>query len=328
MLIDDPDQSGVTVLEPEDDPVRVVHPDAEESRVVPLRGLQPVPYSRCRLAWVKPYLALRKPWLVAHRGGARLAPENTLPAFDLAARLGADAFELDVHLTADGEVVVFHDDETSRLTGAPGTIEARTLAEIRALDAGFGFTPDTGRSFPWRGRGVFVPTLRELLHRHTAMRMNVEAKSSAPALAEALVRVVREARAVDRVCLGSQHDEQGERIRALLPEACHFLPEQAAGAHVMASRVEGATGAPEGWDVADLPFLMGGTTIRVVDRRAVAWFHARSMAIFAWTVDEEADMRELLAAGVDGIMTDRPDVLARVLGRTLTRSSASRTAPR
>ena len=264
---------------------------------------------------MKPYLALRRPWLVAHRGGARLAPENTLPAFDLAARLGADAFELDVHLTSDGEVVVFHDDETSRLTGAPGTIEARTLAEVQALDAASSFSGDGGGSFPWRGRGIHPPTLRELLARHPGTRMNVEAKSADPALAEALVRVVREAGAVERVCLGSQHDEQGERIRALLPEACHFMPEGAATCHVMAARADGASGCPSGWDVADLPLRMEGTDLLVVDARTIDYLHRQGMAVFAWTVDDEEDMRQLLRDGADGVMTDRPDLLARVMGR-------------
>ena len=264
---------------------------------------------------MRPYLALRRPWLVAHRGGARLRPENTLPAFEHAARLGADAFEIDVHLTADGEVLVFHDDETARLTGASGTIEERTAAEARTLDAGFAFTPDGGRTFPWRGRGVSPPPLREVLARFPGMRMNIEAKNPDPRLAEALVRAVREAGAVDRVCLGSQHDEQGERIRALAPEACHFLPEGPATCHVMAARVEGATGCPDGWDVADLPYRMEGSDIVVVDRRTVEHFHRHGMAVFAWTVDEEDDVRVLLDAGVDGVMTDRPDVLARVMGR-------------
>ncbi len=263
----------------------------------------------------KPYLALARPWLVAHRGGAGLAPENTLPAFELAEKLGADAFELDVHLTADGEVVVFHDDDTERLTGAPGSIEARTLADVRALDVGHAFTPDGGRTHPWRGAGVAPPTLRELLVRFPGVRMNVEAKSADPALAHALVHVVREAGALGRICIGSQHDEQGERIRALAPEACHFLPEGPATCHVMASRVEGATGCPEGWDVADLPYRLDGGDEVVVDRRTVEYLHRRGLAVFVWTVDEEEDMRELLAAGVDGIMTDRPDRLAAVLGR-------------
>jgi glycerophosphoryl diester phosphodiesterase len=147
------------------------------------------------------------------------------------------------------------------------------------------------------------------------MRMNIEAKSADPRLAGELVRVVRETGAVERVCIGSQHDEQGERIRALLPDACHFLPEGAATCHVMAARAEDATGCPDGWDVADLPHRMEGSDIVVVDRRTVEYLHGRGIAVFVWTVDEEADMRELLAAGVDGLMTDRPDVLGRELGR-------------
>jgi glycerophosphoryl diester phosphodiesterase len=145
--------------------------------------------------------------------------------------------------------------------------------------------------------------------------MNVEAKSADPALAQALVRVVKEARAAERVCLGSQHDEQGERIRGLLPEACHFLPEGPATCHVMAARVEGATGCPAGWDVADLPHRMEGSDIVVVDRATIEHLHRNGLAVFAWTVDAEDDMRQLLADGIDGIMTDRPDLLARVLGR-------------
>ncbi len=263
---------------------------------------------------MKPYLALRRPWLVAHRGGAALAPENTLAAFEEAARLGADAFELDVHLTADGEVVVFHDDDTLRVTGEPGALEGRTLAEVRRLDAGFTFTADGGRTFPFRGRGLAPPALRELFSRFPH-RMNIEAKRPDPALAEALVAVVRAAGATERVCLGAEDDAQGERLRALVPEACHFLPAGAATCHVMAARVEGASGCPEGWDVADLPYRMEGLQEPVVDRRTVEHLHAHGMAVFVWTVDDEADMRALLAAGVDGVMSDRPDVLRGVLGR-------------
>lgn len=268
-----------------------------------------------RTAPTRPYLALRRPWLVAHRGGAALAPENTLPAFERAARLGADAFELDVRLTADGEVVAFHDEDTARLTGEPGAIEARSLAEVRRLDAAWGFTPDGAATFPLRGRGIAPPTLAELLAAFPATRMNVEAKRADAALAEALVAAVRAARAVDRVCLGSQHDAQGERLRALLPAACHFLPESAATALVMAARAEDPTGLPEGWDVADLPYRMPGSDVVVLDRRTIAFLHGRGLAVFAWTVDDARDMRTLLDDGVDGIMTDRPDVLARVLGR-------------
>ena len=262
----------------------------------------------------KPYLALPAPWLFAHRGGASLAPENTLAAFDAAARLGADAIETDVRLTRDRTVVVFHDDTTARLCGVPGTIEARTLAEVEALDAGAGFTTDGGLTFPWRGRAR-VPTLAGALRRYPAMRFNVEAKTADSALADALARTIREEDAVSRVCVGSFDDEQAARLRALLPEACHFLPMGAATCHVLAAKQGAdASGCPGGFDVADLP-LRTEDGFEVVDATVVEHFRALGVPVFVWTIDEEAEMRRLLALGVHGIMTDRPDVLRRVLGR-------------
>jgi glycerophosphoryl diester phosphodiesterase len=264
----------------------------------------------------RPYLSRPGPWLLAHRGGSLLAPENTLVAFDRARDLGADAIETDVHLTRDGVVVVFHDDETGRLTGAAGTIEERTLAEVQALDAAFGFTPDGGRTFPYRGLGVRVPTLAEALARHPALRFSIDAKAGDPALAEALVRTVRTADAVERVCLGSFDDAQAERLGALLPEVARHLPQGAATCHVMAAKAgQPADGCPGGYDVAALPHHLDGFT--VVDRAVVDHFHRLGMAVHVWTVDDEADMRALLALGVDGLVTDRPDVLARVLGRAV-----------
>lgn len=264
---------------------------------------------------MKPFLARRGPYLMAHRGGAQLAPENTLAAFDGAAALGADAIELDVRLTSDGEVVVFHDETTERITGTPGTVADRSLPQLRALDAGHGFSPDGGRSFPWRGRGLTVPTLAEVLHRYPGLLFNIDAKEATGSLAEALARVVRGAGRADDVCVGSFDDAQGERLRALLPEACHFLPEQAAVRHVMAAKGLGDGGTcPGGFDVADLP-PRTEQGLEVVDASVVSWFHARGMAVHVWTVDEEVEMRSLLAMGVDGIMSDRPDVLKRVLGR-------------
>jgi len=262
----------------------------------------------------RPYLSLPAPWLVAHRGGSLLSPENTFVAFDRAVELGCDALETDVHLTRDGVVVVFHDDETDRLTGAAGTIEERTLPEVRALDAAYGFSPDGGRTFPLRGLGVKVPTLAETLARYPALRLNVDAKSEDPALVEALVREVKAARAVERVCLGSFFDAQAVRLGALLPEVARYLPQHAATCHVLAAKSgQPATGCPSGYDLASLPHRLD-TTI-VVDRPVVEHFHRLGIPVHVWTVDEEADMRVLLALGVDGIMSDRPDVLKRVLGR-------------
>lgn len=262
----------------------------------------------------RPYLDLPGPWVVAHRGGAALAPENTFLAFDRAVELGADAIEIDVRMTSDGVVVVFHDEDTARLTGEPGTIEGRASDEVAALDAGFAFTPDGGRSFPHRGRGVTVPRLSETLARYPRMRFNLDAKSEDPPLVEALARTILEAGAVERVCVGSFHDLQAERLGRLLPGACRYLPQDAGTCHVLAAKADrSGSGCPAGFDLADLPHRIGILT--VVDAKVVRYFHRRGMPVHVWTVDDEPTMRALLALGVDGIVTDRPDVLARVLGR-------------
>ena len=260
-----------------------------------------------------PYLQHPGPWLVAHRGGSLLAPENTLAAFDRAAGLGADAIETDVRRTRDGAVVAFHDADTKRLLGAGGTVEERSLAELRRLDAGACFTTD-GVSFPYRGQGLTVPTLAEALQRHPSMRFNVDAKTDDLALAHALAEVVASAAAQDRVCLGSFSDAQAERLGALLPGCARFLPQQAATCHVLAARSGSpAVGCSAGYDLADLPHRLG--ELVVVDADVVSYFHGLGIPVHVWTVDEEAEMRELLAMGVDGIVTDRPEVLRKVLRR-------------
>jgi glycerophosphoryl diester phosphodiesterase len=261
-----------------------------------------------------PYFARPAPWLVAHRGGSGLAPENTVEAFAKAAALGADAIETDVHLSRDGHVMVFHDDDTARLCGVAGTIEERTRAELEALDAAWGWSPDGGKTFPLRGTGVRIPALADVLARFPTMRFNVDAKHRSPALAEALARLLRDAGTEGRVCVGSAFGEASDRLRALLPEWARFLPTWSGVEHVLGAwHLFPRRACPEGYDLAALDRRVAflPCTLRAV----LAHFAARRMAVQLWTVNGEAEMRRLLAAGVHGVMTDRPDLLKRAMGR-------------
>jgi glycerophosphoryl diester phosphodiesterase len=260
-----------------------------------------------------PYLDLPRPWLVAHRGDSEHAPENTLPAFERAVALGVDALEIDVHRSADDVVFVFHDDDTARITGAPGTIEARTRAEVAALDAGSSFTPDGGVTFPFRGRGVNIPPLAEVLARFPALRLSIDAKTADAALAGALARTIREAGAERRVVVGSFSDAQSRRLAALLPEACRFLPQAAAALHVLAARTGLPIPVSSLYHLAAVPRRHRG--IEVVTPRTIAHFHRRGMPVHVWTVDEADEMRALLDLGVDGIITNRPALAKKVMER-------------
>lgn len=262
-----------------------------------------------------PYFALPAPWLIAHRGGAALAPENTLVAFDNAASLGADAIETDVHLSRDGHVMVFHDDDTARLCGVPGAIEERTRAELERLDAAWSFTMDEGATFPLRGKGVHIPTLADVLARYPGMRFNVDAKSRNPALALALAEVLRSAGTADRVCVGSEYGEPARVLRHHLPEWAHFLPKWPAVGHVARALLPFVPGrwCVEGYDLAALSKVVGWRPWLL--QRVLTHFGDRGMPVQLWTVNDEPEMVRLLEAGVHGVMTDHPDRLKDAMRR-------------
>ena len=142
-----------------------------------------------------------RPLVFAHRGGRALGPENTVPAFDAGLAAGADGLELDVHLSSDGEVVICHDPTLERTTDASGPIAARSAAELGAVNATQRFGVDL--EHVWTGVRAGIPTLRDVLRRYDAVPMIIEIKAATPEAATAVVDVVREARAIDRVCIGS-----------------------------------------------------------------------------------------------------------------------------
>jgi glycerophosphoryl diester phosphodiesterase len=162
-----------------------------------------------------------RPLIFAHRGGAKLAPENTLAAFDRGLEAGADGLELDVRLSRDGLPVVSHDATLDRTTDARGPVSAMTARQLAVVDAGYRFSRDG--SFPWRGRGLGVPSLTEVLARYPACPLIIEMKVDSEEMARATVDVVRAAGALDRVCLGSF----GRRV---LEAARSYEPRLATGA--------------------------------------------------------------------------------------------------
>lgn len=266
------------------------------------------------MAAVHPFLrGLAPTLLIAHRGGAALAPENTLLAFESAiSEYRADMLELDVHACRDGELVVAHDDTLERCTDGEGPLAALTYAELARLDAGHRFSPDGGQSFPFRGRGVRIPRLSDVLRALPDARLNVELKADAPGVAGAFAELVRGAGATERLCVGSEQDALAEQLLRALPEACHFYPREALTAIVLALKF-GAEPPAAPYQVLDMPLHHEGT--RLVDGALLAGCAKLGKWVNVWTVDDPAEMRALIAEGVGGIITDRPDRLAAALGR-------------
>jgi glycerophosphoryl diester phosphodiesterase len=258
-----------------------------------------------------PYTTHEYPLFFAHRGGSVLAPENTFPAYENGLALGANVLELDINFTRDGEIVVIHDETLERTTDGTGPVSARTLDELRRLDAGYRFTPDGGATYPWRGKGVTIPTLAEVFERFPDVRVNIDIKEGDEAAITRFVELLRDRGCEERVMVGSFDGASVARFRALSegrvatsassPEVRNFL------LRVLFRATRSLR--PE-YDALQVPEVYRG--IRVTSRTSIRLAHELDLDVHVWTVDARPDMERLLDWGVDGVMSDRPDILAEV----------------
>lgn len=240
----------------------------------------------------------------AHRGGAALWPENTLESFRGGIAAGCGWIETDVHMTRDGQIVTFHDPELGRTTNGRGRIGALTLAELRRLDAGYHFTTD-GRSFPFRNKGITIPTLAELVELDPAVRVNVEIKQVRPSMSAALWRFIDERGLHDRILVASEHVEAVREFRNLARgTVASSAGKREAFAFWLAARAGLSDRLPIEYDALQVPIGFRG--LEVVTPEFVKAAHRRGLAVHVWTIDSLAQMRWLIDVGVDGIMTDHP----------------------
>ncbi|HEY2389125.1 MAG TPA: glycerophosphodiester phosphodiesterase [Candidatus Binatia bacterium] len=249
------------------------------------------------------------PRAFGHRGAAGVAPENTIVSFRRACADGADVLELDVHATADGEIVVLHDPTLERTTDGAGPVAALRYAEVERLDAGHRFTPDGGRTFPFRGTGVRVPRLAELLHELPGVPLNIEIKQETPSIVAEVVALVRAARVP--AVLAAEHDVIMQAIRGHAPD----MPTSLA-----AGEVAGFIGTLTAGERPTLP--PGAVALQIPPRfedvelvtpATVAAAHALGAEVHVWTINDADEMRRLLALGCDAIMSDLPALARRVV---------------
>jgi len=229
-------------------------------------------------------------------------------AFDIGLAAGADGLELDVRLSRDGQVVVHHDASLERTTDGTGVVSARTAGELSRLDAACHFAPERG--YPHRGTGVGIPLLRDVLQRYPDVPIIIELKDDSRQMALAVADVVRDARAESRVCLAGFGAVALATARQALPAA----PSSAHHAEVRWALYRSWCRLP----VRHVPY--GGYQVpevsgrhRVVSPRFIRHAHRAGLRVQVWTVDDEADMRRLLAWGVDGLISNRPDLARRVV---------------
>ncbi len=242
--------------------------------------------------------------MFAHRGGAKLAPENTIPAFDNGMALGADGLELDVQLSSDDVPVVIHDKTLDRTTNETGPVHARTVDQLARVDAGHAFTRDGAHSF--RGQGIGIPTLETVLRRYPATRVIIEMKGGEPELAGAVARVVRRVGALERICVGSFHQSAIDALRRDSPEIVTSASQEEARWTLHRSWVRWPWIGPRPYVAFQVPERVG--RMRVVSPAFIRQVHQEGQVLQVWVVDTAADARRLFDWGVDGLITDRPDV--------------------
>jgi glycerophosphoryl diester phosphodiesterase len=253
-----------------------------------------------------------RPLVFAHRGGGGLYPENTLEAFQYSAQMGVDVLELDVHSTADGALVVMHDATLDRTTNGTGRVNQMTLAELKKLDAGYHFTPDGGKTFPFRGKGVTVPTLQEIFEALPDKTYNVEPKQAEPSIVGPLCDALHARKMTDKTIVGSFRQQAIDEFRAQCAEvATAATPAEVRDFLALYKLGLGETYRPP-MQVLQVPQRLGA--LEIVSKDFVDTARRLNLQVHVWTINETADMQRLIEMRVDGIMTDYPDRLLKLLG--------------
>ncbi|MFN2382845.1 MAG: glycerophosphodiester phosphodiesterase [Gemmatimonadota bacterium] len=257
------------------------------------------------------FFAGAPPRQIAHRGASGTHPENTIEAFRAARAAGAQGIELDVHRSTDGEIVVIHDGTLERTTDGRGEVRTRTLAQLQALDAGYHFSADGGRTHPFRGTGVRIPMLREVCETFPEVPMILEIKQCEPHLEQDLARILQETGAVERTLVFSLDQEPVGRYRAMgrdrptgfgPAEVADFLRRVASGDWLGYRPDALAFAVPvrhEGTQIISAPFLEAA--------------HRFGREVYVWTVNDPRQMHTLLDLGVDGLISDFPERLRAVI---------------
>jgi glycerophosphoryl diester phosphodiesterase len=244
------------------------------------------------------------PVAIAHRGSRLLWPENTMAAFSSAYSLGFRHLETDLHLTSDGVLVCIHDHTVDRTTDGTGPVASFTLAELSNLDAGFRHGP----GFDFRAGDATVPSLEELVTSFPDAGIVVDLKIDG--LSRPLVDLIDRLDLHERLIVGSFHDSRLAEFRAASGGRVKTSVGSASTrAWLLSSRVGRAPSS----EAAALQLPRRSRGLRVVDRRLIETAHRRGVQVHVWTINVPDEMNELLDMGVDGLVTDRPDLLKQVL---------------
>jgi glycerophosphoryl diester phosphodiesterase len=265
-----------------------------------------------------PYYAdtLNYPLVIAHQGGDGAWPGNTLFAFEKAVEIGADVLEMDAHITKENQIVLMHDEKVDRTTDGTGLIEDLTLDELLKLDAAYQWSNDDGKTFPYRGQGFQVPTLKELFEKFPEKRFLIEIKLTENPIHSPLCELIREYNMQNKVIIASFHDDSMKLFRETCPEIATSGSKGEVTPFVILGKAFLSGWISPQYQSLQVPYETSESYgIPIMTERFIREAHAKNIHVEPWTVDDPELMKQYIEWGVDGIITDRPDLMVEVLGR-------------
>ncbi|HXF86517.1 MAG TPA: glycerophosphodiester phosphodiesterase [Anaerolineales bacterium] len=262
------------------------------------------------------YEGVTAPQVIAHQGGDGIWPGNTLFAFEKAVEIGADVLEMDAHITRDGHIVLMHDETVDDTTDGTGLIEEMTLEELKQLDAAYDWSKDGGQTFPYRGQGIRVPTLAEVFEKFPQMRYVIEIKKSGIPVEQPLCDLIRQYNMQEKVLVASFHDAVMQTFRAACPEVATSASRGEVTQFVLLGKIFLSGLVAPAYQAIQPPYDPAESyNIPIMTKRFIREAHAKNIRVEPWTVNDPELMRQYIEWGVDGIITDRPDLMIEVLGR-------------
>lgn len=280
-----------------------------------------------------PFLHNIHPLVMAHRGDSANIPENTMPAFEDAYKLKVDCIETDARMTKDRNFVLFHDAEVDRTTEGNGKIESLTFDEIQKLDAGYRFTVDEV-NYPFRGKGFKIHTIEEIIPKFPDVRFNLDIKNKDPEAPKLLAKKLEELNVGNRVMVASFHQKQINRFRKIsnIPtsasisevwnfrkKANKYIKKNQNRMQIQEDNFEAIQKEIFG---KKLPYYALQIPekfyfFKIITPEFINFAHMVGISVQIWTINDENDMKRLLNWGADGIFSDKPALLIKVINKFL-----------
>jgi glycerophosphoryl diester phosphodiesterase len=255
------------------------------------------------------------PLVIGHADdtGSGLWPGNTMPYLEGIAEIGVDMLEMDINMTKDGRIILMHDTTVDRTTNGSGAIPDLTLAEIQALEVGVNWSQDNGQTYPYRSQQLQVLTIDDVFERFPNYPMVIEIKQEEPSMVAPFCTLIREYSMEEKVIVASFSDDAIKAFRRVCPTVATSPAGDEVRNYVLLNFAFLSDILTPNYQAFQVPVESGGIT--VITPRFITAAHKRNLQVQVWTINDPAEMQRLIDLNVDGIMTDRPDILLELLGR-------------